>query len=67
MSRLIPVRPDRPVEFYVYRSLGDLRGTLVPGSQEWIAGHADPSLGIIMVAIEPGPAQDDDHAAAPPA
>jgi len=58
VSRLIPVRPDRPVEFYVYRSLGDLRGTLVPGSQEWIAGHADPSLGIIMVAIEPGPAQD---------
>ena len=58
VSRLIPVRPDRPVEFYVYKSLGDLRGTLVPGSQEWIAGHADPSLGIIMVAIEPGPAQE---------
>jgi hypothetical protein len=58
VSRLIPVRHDQPVEFYVYRSLGDLRGTLVPGSQEWIAGHADPSLGIIMVAIEPGPAQD---------
>jgi hypothetical protein len=58
VRRLIPVRPDRPVEFYVYKSLGDLRGTLVPGSQEWIAGHADPSLGIIMVAIEPGPAQE---------
>jgi hypothetical protein len=46
------------VDFYVYRSLDDLRGTLGSGSQEWIAGHADPSLGIVMVAIEPGSGQD---------
>jgi hypothetical protein len=58
VSRLIPVHPEQPVDFYIYESLGDLRGTLVSGSQEWIAGHADPSLGIVMVAIEPGPAQE---------
>ena len=57
-SRLIPVRPEQPVDFYIYASLSDLRSTLIPGSQEWIAGHADPSLGVIMVAIEPGPAQE---------
>jgi hypothetical protein len=57
VSRLIPASPGQPVDFYVYQSLSDLRGTLVPDSQEWIAGHADPSLGIVMVAIEPGPAQ----------
>jgi hypothetical protein len=59
VSRLIPAGLDRPVEFYVYESLGDLRGTLVPDSRDWIAGHADPSLGVVMVAIEPGPAQED--------
>jgi hypothetical protein len=58
VSGLIPAGPDQPVDFYVYESLSDLRGTLVQDSQEWIAGHADPSLGIVMVAIEPGPAQE---------
>jgi hypothetical protein len=58
VSRLIPSRLDQPVEFYVYASPSDLRGTLVPGSQDWIAGHADPSLGIVMVAIEPSSAQE---------
>ena len=57
VSRLLPVDLERPVEFYIYASMQDLRGTLLPGSQEWIAGHADPSLGVVMVAIEPGPQQ----------
>ena len=38
--------------------MSDLRGTLVPGSQEWVAGHADPALGIAMVAVEPRSGQD---------
>jgi hypothetical protein len=58
VSRLIPAQLEQPVDFYVYASLDDLRGTLVPGSQEWIAGHADPSLGVVMVAIEPGSMQE---------
>lgn len=58
VSHLIPHELEQPVDFYIYASLGDLRGTLVPGSQEWVAGHADPSLGVVMVAVEPGPAQD---------
>jgi hypothetical protein len=58
VRRLIPTGLDQPVDFYIYSSLSDLRGTLVPGSQAWIAGHADPSLGIVMVAIEPGSAQE---------
>jgi hypothetical protein len=59
VKRLIPADLDQPVDFYVYASLSDLRDTLIPGSQQWIAGHADPSLGVVMVAIEPGPVQED--------
>jgi hypothetical protein len=58
VTRLIPVDLSRPVEIYIYSNMSDLRGTLLPGSQEWVAGHADPVHGIIMVAIEPGPGQD---------
>lgn len=58
VSRLIAVDLSRPVDVYVYANVTDLRGTLVSGSQDWIAGHTDPSLGVVMVAIEPGPGQE---------
>ena len=58
VSRLSPADLDQPVEIYIYSNMSDLRGTLVPGSQEWVAGHADPALGIVMVAVEPRPGQD---------
>lgn len=58
VGRLIPADLSRPIDIYIYTSLADLRGTLAPGSQEWIAGHADPSLGLVMVVIEPGPDRD---------
>ena len=58
VSRILPVDTAQPVEFYLYRNVDDLRGTLSAGSRDWIAGHADPSLGVVMVAIEPGPEQD---------
>lgn len=57
VSRLIPVDLSQPVEFFIYENMRDLHGTLSPGSQGWIAGHADPALGVVMVAIEPGPDQ----------
>jgi hypothetical protein len=57
VSRLIPADLSQPVEFFIYETMRDLQGTLSPGSQSWIAGHADPALGVVMVAIEPGPDQ----------
>jgi hypothetical protein len=58
VSHLLPVDTASPVEFYLYGNVDDLRGTLSAGSREWIAGHADPSLGVVMVALEPGPDQE---------
>jgi hypothetical protein len=58
VSRILPVDTSLPVEFYLYGNVDDLRGTLSAGSRDWIAGHADPSLGVVMVAIESGPEQE---------
>lgn len=58
VSQLLSTGIDQPVDFYIYSSLNDLRGTLLPGSREWVAGHADPGLGVVMVAVEPGPGQE---------
>ena len=57
VSRLIPADLSQPVEIFIYENMRDLHGTLSPGSLGWIAGHADPALGVVMVAIEPGPHQ----------
>jgi hypothetical protein len=54
VSRLVAVDLARPVEFYIYANTNDLRATLKDGANDWIAGHADPSLGVVMVVIEPG-------------
>jgi hypothetical protein len=42
------------VEIYIYASAEDLQSALVLGGVPWLAGHASPELGVVMVAIPPG-------------
>jgi len=56
-GQVVAVRPDSPLDIYVYAAAEDLRGALVLGGQEWTAGHADPALGVVMVSVAPGEAQ----------
>ncbi|HEX6269104.1 MAG TPA: peptidase MA family metallohydrolase [Anaerolineales bacterium] len=54
---LMPLDLSQPIGVLIYANADDLRNTLSPGSQDWVAGHADPALGVVMVVIEPGPEQ----------
>lgn len=45
------------IDVYVYNNSGDLRTALAGSGQEWLAGHADAELGLIMVSLAPGPEQ----------
>lgn len=54
---LMPLDLTQPIEVFIYANAEDLRGTLAPGSEDWVAGHADPALGVVMVVIEPGAEQ----------
>jgi hypothetical protein len=54
---LMPLDLTQPIDVFIYLNSEDLRGTLVLGGEDWIAGHADPALGVVMVAIEPGAEQ----------
>ncbi len=58
VSRLVAVDLAQPTEFYIYANAEDLRATLGVSASQWIAGHADPTLGVVMVVIEPGPEQN---------
>ena len=57
IGKLVPVDLTQPVEIFIYAATDDLRGTLTPGGRDWIAGHADPALGVVMAVIEPGTEQ----------
>jgi hypothetical protein len=58
VSNLIAVDLAQPIEFFIYANADDLRATLGSDGQDWIAGHADPALGVVMVVIEPGAEQN---------
>jgi hypothetical protein len=55
--RLSPMEPSGPIDIYVYATANDLQGALVLGGQSWVAGHASPELGVVMISITPGPGQ----------
>lgn len=44
--------PD--VDVYVYPTTGDLQAGLLLGRQSWVGGHAEPSLGVVLVSAVPG-------------
>ncbi len=50
--------PPQPVKIYVYASATDLRKTLQRSQETWVAGHASPDLGVIVVSIPPGTEQN---------
>lgn len=56
-GRFVPSTLEQPIEIFIYANSDDLQSELMPGSEDWIAGHADPALGVLMVVIEPGPEQ----------
>lgn len=57
IARLVSPNLEPPVDVFIYASANDLQGALVSGNENWVAGHADPALGVVRVAIEPGAEQ----------
>ncbi|MEW5828440.1 MAG: peptidase MA family metallohydrolase [Chloroflexota bacterium] len=55
--RLVPAEPPNPLDIFVYASAADLQSALNRPAQDWVAGHADPDLGVVLVSIAPGPQQ----------
>ena len=50
------------VDIYVYASGMEMQSTLRLGGLRWIAGHADPDLGVAVVSLPPGPDQASETA-----
>jgi len=54
VSNLIPVGATGPIDIWVYLNADDLQGALFSGGETWVAGHAGPQLGVVMISVDPG-------------
>lgn len=57
IGRYLPSTLEQPIDIFIYANAADLQSELLPGSENWIAGHADPAQGVVRVVIEPGSEQ----------
>lgn len=53
----LPVPIPENINIYVYPSASELQATLLMSGQNWVAGHADPDLGVSVVSLPVGPDQ----------
>lgn len=55
---LLPIELKQPmIDIYVYDNATDMQAAMELDGETWIAGHADPSLGVMIVALPGGPDQ----------
>ncbi|MFT3890148.1 MAG: peptidase MA family metallohydrolase [Anaerolineales bacterium] len=54
ISHVLPLDLTQPTGVYIYANEGDLQATLAPSGEAWVAGHADPALGVVTAIIAPG-------------
>jgi hypothetical protein len=57
IQELLAVFFPQNLDIYVYDSVQALQAALPSGGQDWLAGHADPVEGIILVSLPTGPDQ----------
>ena len=55
IGRDLGVDASEEVDVYIYGSVDDLQAGLELNGRTWIAGHADPDLGVVLIAVAPGP------------
>jgi hypothetical protein len=55
--KYLPGTPPSPLRVFIYPTSEDLQSALQASQVSWIAGHANPKLGMIMVTIAPGAEQ----------
>jgi len=57
IQSIIPIKTPEEIDIYIYPNSSTLQEALVLGGQEWVAGHADPDLGVMLAAIPSRPEQ----------
>ncbi|MBE0695733.1 MAG: hypothetical protein IH586_02310 [Anaerolineaceae bacterium] len=54
-QRILPINPPAPLRIYAYSSARALQEALLMTNDIWVAGHASPDLGLILISVPTGP------------
>ena len=57
IQSVLPLPVPSSLDIYIYDDARLLQSTLYQSNENWIAGHADPDLGVIVVTLPSGPNQ----------
>ena len=57
IQSLLPIQTPEKIDIYIYPTASTLQEVLILSGQDWVAGHADPDLGVILVTIHNRPEQ----------
>lgn len=57
VNSLVTLQAPGWVNIYIYTSSAQMQATLDTAGKSWIAGHADPDLGVMVAALPAGPDQ----------
>ncbi|MFM8320575.1 MAG: peptidase MA family metallohydrolase [Chloroflexota bacterium] len=55
VQQLIPLPLPTTLDIYIYPDSATMKEALHPNSADWVAGHADPDLGVVVAALPTGP------------
>ncbi len=57
VNSLVTLPEAKEIDIYAYSSASDMQIALDLSEQKWVAGHADPDLGVMVVWLPTGPDQ----------
>jgi hypothetical protein len=57
IQALLPIDMPDPIDIFIYPNSEEMQEALVLAHSNWVAGNADPDLGVIVVSLPPGPEQ----------
>ena len=54
-QNILKVTPPAPVRLYAYTASRDLQTAMQMTDQPWVAGHASPEVGLVLISVSEGP------------
>ena len=51
----LPIADEFPIRIYAFKNANDLQTSLLLTQEDWVAGHASPELGVILISAPEGP------------
>lgn len=54
-QKILDVTPPAPVRIYAYTNARDLQSAMQMTDRPWVAGHASPEVGLVLISVPSGP------------